>query len=308
MKKTTKYIALLLSGLVVVCFTACSEDEWTAGPAIDQNCISATFDGDNIGSEVLDDTDPTSITLSVTREKTDAAATVAVKVLANTEGVFSIPENVEFASGEATANLTVSFDKAELKKEYTFEIALDESAVNPYKGNGYARYTIQRLKWITLPGTFTFKDWTFSEYNTVESYDVTVQRVEGENQYRIVNPFKQSVIDYGAGTPKDGMITGKPDDKLFFTINPTSKAVNFDSYFTGYIDKHNCAIYGLSTKDQMGVADVDSKFDTDTHMITFTVYYYAKNANPNIGHLIGQKEATLQVPGDFALVTDEEAE
>lgn len=304
MKKATKYIALLLSGMALTYFTGCSDDEWTAGPAADQDCISAAFDKENVGSIELEDSDPTEMTLTVTREKKDAAATVAIKVLANTEDVFSIPESINFAAGEATANLTISFDKAQLKKEYTFEIALDESAVNPYKGNGYARYTIQRLKWVTIPGTFKFKDWTFTQYNGGKEYDVEVQRIEGENRYRIIDPFKEATEEYSAGTPIEGVTVDEPDAKLFFDINPDNKRVTLYSYFTGYLDKDGCGILGLSTEDQMGVADVDSKYDEAKKLITFNVYYYADNANPDDSHLIGQKEAYLTVPADFALITE----
>ncbi len=305
MKKTTRYIALLLSGIALTCFTACSDDEWTAGPTADQDCISAAFEGKNVDFVELEDTDPTEMTLTVTRSKTDAAATVPIKVLSNTNDVFSIPESVNFAAGEATSNLTISFDDAELKELYTFEIALDEAAVNPYKGNGYACYTIQRLKWVTIPGTFTFNDWTFTTYNGGKQYDVTVQRVDGENRYRIVDPFKEATEEYKAGTPIDGVsVADELEAFLTFEINPASKGVTFTSYFTGYIDKDKSKILGLCTEDQMGVADVDSKYDDANKKITFNVYYYASNEDPEKAHLIGQKEATLVVPNDFEVIPD----
>lgn len=306
MKKTTKYIAFLLGGIALTCFAACSDDEWAAGPTADQDCISAAFKGKNVAFVELEDTEPTEITLTVTRDKTDAAAAVAIEVLNNTDNVFSIPESVNFAAGEATSDLTISFDNAELKEEYTFEIALDEAAVNPYKGNGYACYTIQRLKWVTIPGTFTFSDWTFTEYNGGKKYDVTVQRVDGENRYRIVDPFKEATKDYSDGEAKDGVTVDEADEFLTFKINPTNKGVTFDSYFTGYIDKDNSAILGLCTEDQMGVADVDSKYNDSKKEITFNVYYYADNEDPKKAHLIGQKEAILTVPTDFAVIPAKE--
>lgn len=68
---------------------ACSDDDGrTPSPAVDPNCIGASFVGDNIGYEELEDTDPKELTLTISRDKTEAAATVAIEVQANTE-IFS---------------------------------------------------------------------------------------------------------------------------------------------------------------------------------------------------------------------------
>lgn len=303
MKKVIRYIALLLGGIMLVSIAACSDDDGrTPSPEVDPNCIGASFGDENIDFLELEDTDPTNITLEVTRDKTDAAATVGIQVLTNTENVFTIPTSVSFAAGEATANLTVSFDNAKLKKEYSFEIALEASAVNPYKGNGHASFTIQRLKWVNVAGTCTFKDWVFAEYNDVEGYDVELQQVEGENRYRIVNPFVEGLE----------AIDGDPDaadEYLYFNINPSNKQVTLTSYNTGYLDKKGLLILGYSTEDYMGVDDADSKYNPTDHTVTFNVYYYgldlAADEENDDSHLIGQKESILVLPNDFELVEEE---
>lgn len=67
---------------------ACSDDDGrTPSPAVDPNCIGASFVGDNIGYEELEDTDPKELTLTISRDKTEAAATVAIEVQANTENI-----------------------------------------------------------------------------------------------------------------------------------------------------------------------------------------------------------------------------
>ena len=59
MKKVTKYIALLIGGIALLSMAACSDDDGrTPSPAVDPNCIGASFVGDNIGYEELEDTDP----------------------------------------------------------------------------------------------------------------------------------------------------------------------------------------------------------------------------------------------------------
>ena len=177
---------------------ACADDDGrTPSPAVDPNCIGASFVGDNIGYEELEDTDPKELTLTISRDKTEAAATVAIEVQANTENIFNIPQSVSFAAGQATADLVITFEKAQLKEEYSFQISLEAAAVNPYKGNGHASFTVQCLKWVDVSGTFAFKDWVFDEYNAGKEYNVKVQRVDGENRYRIVDPFSQALAESG---------------------------------------------------------------------------------------------------------------
>ena len=55
MKKVTKYIALLIGGIALLSMAACSDDDGrTPSPAVDPNCIGASFVGDNIGYEELE--------------------------------------------------------------------------------------------------------------------------------------------------------------------------------------------------------------------------------------------------------------
>ena len=64
MKKVTKYIALLIGGIALLSMAACSDDDGrTPSPAVDPNCIGASFVGDNIGYEELEDTDPKELSI-----------------------------------------------------------------------------------------------------------------------------------------------------------------------------------------------------------------------------------------------------
>ena len=54
MKKVTKYIALLIGGIALLSMAACSDDDGrTPSPAVDPNCIVASFVGDYIGYDEL---------------------------------------------------------------------------------------------------------------------------------------------------------------------------------------------------------------------------------------------------------------
>lgn len=301
MKKVINYIVLLVGGIMLSTLAACSDDdERTPSPTVDPACIGASFGAKNINFIELEDTDPTSITLEITRDKTDAAATVGIEVLANTDNIFTIPSNVSFAAGEAEKDLVISFDNAAMKKEYSFEIALENSAVNPYKGNSHASFTIQRLRWVNVAGECTFKDWVFVE--NAEGYKVSLQQVEGENRYRIVDPFKKG-LEATEGDPANA------DDYLYFTIKPANKQVTFTSYETGYFNEEGLLITGMSVEEYMGIDDVDSKYNPATQTVTFNVYYYGTDlegtAEEDNSGFLGQKESILELPANFKLVEEE---
>ena len=132
----------------------------------------------------------------------------------------------------------------------------------------------------------------YNVYEKAKEYNVKVQRVDGENRYRIVDPFSQALAESGEEV-------GEPDEYLFFTINPKNNGVAFDSYNTGYLTEEGSDILGFSSLDYLGVDDVDSKYDPTSHKVTLNVYYYGDG-------LIGQKESVLTVPDDFKLILEDE--
>lgn len=172
------FAAALLTG-------ACSDDEREPSPVVDPNCAQVYFDNANIEGKVeLEPNDPTQLTIRVERVKTDGEITVPIRVLTNTDNVFTgIPESVTFAAGSSSTSFTVRFDETELVKEYTIDLRLTGPHADPYAIlNGTIGYsaTIQRIKWVNVVRgamTYTFL-WGGTKPHTIE-------RGEGTDMYRI---------------------------------------------------------------------------------------------------------------------------
>lgn len=158
MKTINKIFGVLTFSCLLLGMGACTDEcDYTPAQQVSADCIKASFVTDGEFMELNTDA-PKSITVTVTRENTSGEATVALNVLQNDANVFQIPESVTFAAGQATATFEVAFPEAEIGLEYTYSIALDADAVDPYSQNTIASTsgTIQIIQWNLLgTGTLT---------------------------------------------------------------------------------------------------------------------------------------------------------
>ena len=158
-----KYIKIAIFGVLSWALGACSDSvERDPSPTVSPDCVGAYFSETNTYNYELDPA-ITSITLTVGRDKSDAAVTVPVKVLSNSDNIFVIPESVSFAAGESETTLEVTFPNAEMGTEYSFEITFDSEYINPYKGASLSRTVMQRIKWENI-GMGVYIDGTVSTF------------------------------------------------------------------------------------------------------------------------------------------------
>lgn len=128
---------------------ACSGDddelapgEWNAA----ENYANVAFEKLQT-SEELDPADATDAFIKVTRQNTSGAITVPVKIVTNTDDVFTV-DPLTFADGEAEANLSFHFPDAEVGKPYTLEVEIsDPKFVSEYTSVSTYSYTVTRVKW-----------------------------------------------------------------------------------------------------------------------------------------------------------------
>lgn len=158
MKTINKLFGTLTCLGLILGLGACTDEcDYTPAQQVSPDCVKASFVTDG-GFQELNTDAPKSITVTVTRENTGGDATVPLNVLQNDGGVFQIPESVTFAAGQATATFDIAFPDAEIGLEYTYSIALDADAVDPYSQNTIASNTgtIQIIQWDLLgTGTLT---------------------------------------------------------------------------------------------------------------------------------------------------------
>ena len=175
---------MISGGVFLLLFSACTEDypEREPSPVTPANCVGAYFPSSNIQSYELDPADPTSFQVTVSRTNTSGAASVPISVVSNPDNVFSVPANVEFASGAETATISVSFTDAAIGTNYTLEIEVEgEQYVDHYteiEGFPTIAVSVIRVKWDNL-GTGQFYD-SFTLYSVA---DITLQYSEDKDMY-----------------------------------------------------------------------------------------------------------------------------
>ena len=159
--KNIKYILFTAAAGLCLTLASCSEDKYEPGPEPANDCMEAYFLSSN-SSEYILGSESTSVTLEVGRLKADNAASIPVIVEAKDEA-FKVPSTVEFQAGEATAELTVTFEGIEIQKEKKFTIRLADEYVNPYTGG--ASLVVTGPGPVLLAGCeVTFKDQAGNSY------------------------------------------------------------------------------------------------------------------------------------------------
>lgn len=216
---------------------SCSDDDYEKGEvASGSQLMGVTFGTDNIVTEELDPTEPTSYTITVYRSDANAAEALSVPltVLSNTEDIFTVPASVDFAAGSTEAGVVVSFDEAEIGVSYDLEVALDERYVNPYKETSTTSYALNvtRVKWNPI-GTGTWCDgFWYGDIFDVEIY----QRDDKPSAYRFTNPYTDEFVTRYVEETGDETDLGTYTP--YILLNTTSDDyVWWDGYFnfnTGY--------------------------------------------------------------------------
>lgn len=252
--KLNKIFMLVGIAVAALGFSSCdSDEEYEFGaPATGNQLQAVTFGESNILSQELDPSDPTSIVIPVYRANADAAASVPVKIVSN-DGVFSVPETVNFAAGEKESSIKVTFDKAEVGTNYSFEIAIDDSYVNPYSSatRKTFAYDVTRVKWNSLGVGIWIDDFWYGFMDEVEIF----QREDIPAAYRFKSPYTDEVTGGGATyTPwinlnltKNGYITW---DKVLY-IN--TFVDNYGAELKGYYP--SALSSSLAASDELSYAE-----------------------------------------------------
>lgn len=160
--KNIKIFFLATVAIVAGLFTACSDDDFKAGPEVDG---AQVYFPENVTTGYSISDDVTSIAIPVKRIAKDEALTVAV-LASDESGLFTIPSSVSFAAGNETSELLITFDRTKLEdgEEYPLSFLInDEDNTTPY-GNRSLDITVMPWPWVEL-GTGKFRDdWFCSMY------------------------------------------------------------------------------------------------------------------------------------------------
>ena len=169
--KSIKIFFLATVAIVAGLFTACSDDDFKAGPEVDG---AQVYFPENVTTQHSISDDVSSIAIPVKRIAKDEALTVAV-LASDESGLFTIPSSVSFAAGKETSELLITFDRTKLEdgKEYPLSFLInDEDNTTPY-GNRSLDITVMPWPWVKM-GTGKFREGWLSDVFTDNMFEIDV--------------------------------------------------------------------------------------------------------------------------------------
>ena len=236
--KNLKILYIALIALVAGAFGACTNGEYEPGPQVSgpqvsfvaKNPTSVEFTG--VATENTQK-------LTLGRVETNEALTVYViaEVEKGAEKLFTIPETVTFAAGEATAELvyTVDQESFESDKTYTVKFYLEDEVSTPY---GYSEWTVayalnpwelmKDSKGNNAKAKFRGNDMLTALFNIDAEVEIEVNMYEHKTRkgyYKVEDPWTAS-ISYGFGYPtiEDALADGLSTSHADFIIDATNPA------------------------------------------------------------------------------------
>ena len=240
MKAIKKLLYFLAVAGTTMFASSCTDDlEYTpAGQPSGQQVYFAVDLAETINLEE----NSSSVTIPVSRVVTDEAASFSI-FATEESGLFTIPSTVNFAAGESTANLVITYTYSALTQDQTYSCTLtigDTENTSPYGMTSYEFSLIAPSPWTSLgEGTLT-DDVITGAFSRVENQVFTVEIQESDNtpgMYRIVDPYINNQYKLSA----DG--TGSSSNySCYLVINATDpEAVT--------ISKQNMGILGTDLGD-----------------------------------------------------------
>ena len=216
--------------MAMAAFTACSSDDndyqWASVPAGDQVYFSKDLPTQQALSKKA-----SSFTIPVNRVKTDAATTVNI-ALTSEDNFLTAPSSVQFAPGQASADLVVSYDPEALVYDVFKKASLaitTEGVTTPYGATTY-NFTAGALSPFATLGKGKFEEnylWEFTASVTIS------QNQENPNVFRIYG-ISNVIENGGATSPYMEITVCKPGDTFRGVTVTQNDLVYFADYNTGY--------------------------------------------------------------------------
>ena len=191
MKAIKKLLYFLAVAGTTMFASSCTDDlEYTpAGQPSGQQVYFAVDLAETINLEE----NSSSVTIPVSRVVTDEAASFSI-FATEESGLFTIPSTVDFAAGESTANLVITYTYSALTQDQTYSCTLtigDTENTSPYGMSSYEFSLIAPSPWTSL-GEGTLTDDVITAAFDIENQVFTVEIQESDNtpgMYRIVDPY-----------------------------------------------------------------------------------------------------------------------
>lgn len=201
MKKAFKFSYMVLLSLVAFAISSCTSDyDYTGAPKV----ANEVYFSNAQQSKIELSKSNSSFVITLHRVKTEGEQTVLLKYTADEGSIFSVPNHVTFADGEAEAPITITYNPEDLQygtyNGGTISVA-NEDYDTTY-GIGSFTFEAGATEWMdinTNKSTGVFRDDAISSLLGIEppTFEVKIQKsVVEEGKYRILNPYKAWADEY----------------------------------------------------------------------------------------------------------------
>lgn len=190
MKKNIILMALALAGMV-----ACEQSvPYEPGAPMDLNGPNVYFSSTNSSSIILA-SDAKEFEIAVIRDNASSALSVPVEGLCTIEGIFEVPEKIEFPSGVDSVSLKIGVtEKIEMFEDYTLTINIPEEYTHAYAlQDEVPSFTGKIVKEDYAPyanGLYYDTFWEGNAWDAVLEYSALLET------YRIRNPWGTGGDDF----------------------------------------------------------------------------------------------------------------
>lgn len=195
-------------------FASCSDDDDYVPAVVPGNAQVYFSNAQESTVNIVED--QTEFDVLVLRQDTEGELTVNIQAN-DPSGIFTIPSTVTFADTEATANLHITYDFADIEGNVRYPISLkiDEKDATLY-GDASTSFVVLYAPWKSI-GECKYTDGLISSLYNADPLTYLVEVEESMTQpglYRVVNP-------YGADYPYNEPGDYDPDNNYYLTINAT---------------------------------------------------------------------------------------
>lgn len=192
---------MVLVSLVALAISSCTSDyDYTGAPKV----ANEVYFSNTQQSKIELSKSNSSFVVTLHRVETKGELTVLLNYTPDEGSIFSVPNHVTFADGEAEAPITITYNPEDLQygtyKGGTISVA-NEDYDTTY-GIGSFTFEAGATEWMdinTNKSTGAFRDDAISSLLGIDppTFDVKIQKsVVEEGKYRILNPYKEWADKY----------------------------------------------------------------------------------------------------------------
>ena len=282
MKNILRFSYMVLLSLVAFAISSCTSDyDYTGAPKV----ANEVYFSNTQQSKIELSNSNSSFVVTLHRVETKGELTVLLNYTPDEGSIFSVPNHVTFADGEAEAPITITYNPEDLQygtyNGGTISVA-NEDYDTTY-GIGSFTFEAGATEWMdinTNKSTGAFRDDAISSLLGIEppTFEVKIQKsVVEEGKYRILNPYKAWADEYAEkneatydGADHYWVINATDPDYVYFEPCETGVdlglgAVTATSFVANYLsqgvtlDKIKAAKPELFGKLEKGVITMPAK-------------------------------------------------